>query len=104
MARLPEKVLAAMEKYPPFYRKVWLACAKIPRGETRTYGEIARQIGSPGAARAVGQALGKNPFWPVVPCHRVIAANGALCGFSAEGGIARKKQLLDAEKPRPKKR
>ncbi len=104
MARLPEKVLTAMEKYPPFYRKVWLACAKIPRGETSTYGEIARQIGSPGAARAVGQALGKNPFWPAVPCHRVIAANGSLCGFSAEGGIARKKQLLDAEKSRPKKR
>ena len=104
MSGLPKKVLDAMEQYPPFYRKVWLACAKIPRGETRTYGEIARQIGSPHAARAVGQALGKNPFWPNVPCHRVIASGGGLCGFSAEGGIKRKKQLLDAEKPRAKKR
>jgi methylated-DNA-[protein]-cysteine S-methyltransferase len=103
MAALSPKILRAMEAYPPFYRKVWLACAKIPRGETRTYGEIARQIGSPGAARAVGQALGKNPFWPHVPCHRVIAADGGMCGFSAEGGIKRKKQLLEAEKKRNKK-
>ncbi|MDE2291154.1 MAG: MGMT family protein [Elusimicrobia bacterium] len=82
-----------MKDYPPFYRKVWLACAEIPKGETRTYGWVAKRIGKPGAARAVGQALGRNPFAPTVPCHRVVASSG-LGGFSAKGGVAAKKRLL----------
>ncbi|MFA5161272.1 MAG: MGMT family protein [Elusimicrobiales bacterium] len=94
---LPKRVLSALEEYPPFYRKVWLACAAIPRGCTRSYGEIARDVGSPKAARAVGQALSKNPFWPHVPCHRVVSSGGGLGGFSGAGGLKRKKQLLEAE-------
>ena len=94
--RLPKKVLSDMKAYPEFQRKVWLACASIPKGETRTYGWVARKVGKPGAARAVGQALGKNPFAPTVPCHRVVAASG-LGGFSAKGGVAAKARLLRKE-------
>jgi|GEM_PF-1416585 len=95
--RLPEKILREMEKYTSFQRKVWLACAAIPEGETRSYGDIARAIGCPGAARAVGTALSKNPFAPIVPCHRVIKKNGAMGGFSAPGGIPAKVKLLERE-------
>ncbi len=94
---LPAKILKEMKRYPPFYRKVWKAAANIPKGQVRTYGWIARKIGRPGAARAVGQALGKNPFSPHVPCHRVVGANGAMTGFSAPGGIAAKRRLLKKE-------
>jgi methylated-DNA-[protein]-cysteine S-methyltransferase len=87
-----------MKSYPAFYQKVWKACAAIPRGEVRTYGWVARAIGHPGAARAVGQALAANPFAPEIPCHRVIGASGALVGYSGRGGIRRKKSLLDKEK------
>jgi methylated-DNA-[protein]-cysteine S-methyltransferase len=73
------------------------AVRSIPPGETATYGEIARAIGDPGAARAVGAALGSNPFPIVVPCHRVLAADGALHGFSAPGGIATKRRMLEIE-------
>ncbi|MBI5244728.1 MAG: MGMT family protein [Elusimicrobia bacterium] len=83
-----------MKDYPEFYQKVWKACARIPRGQVRTYGWIARRIGRPKAARAVGQALGKNPFAPAVPCHRVVGADGSMTGFSAPGGVAAKKRLL----------
>ncbi|HVE14702.1 MAG TPA: MGMT family protein, partial [Elusimicrobiota bacterium] len=69
--KLPVKILKAMKSHPPFHQKVWKACAEIPKGQVRTYGWIARRIGSPKAARAVGQALGANPFAPTVPCHRV---------------------------------
>lgn len=93
---LPKKVAEGMKGYPAFYQKVWRACAAIPKGETRTYGWIAKKVGKPGAARAVGQALGKNPFAPVVPCHRVVAA-GSLGGFSAKGGVAAKARLLRKE-------
>lgn len=65
-----------------------------------TYGEIATQIGEPFAARAVGQALGHNPFAPVVPCHRILAANSGSGGFSAEGGVATKLRMLQVEKAR----
>jgi len=88
------------KKYPLFYRKVWAACALIPPGATMTYGELAKKIGHPGAARAVGQALAKNPFAPHVPCHRVVRSDGAMGGYSAPGGIKRKRALLDAEKRR----
>ncbi len=97
MKRLPTGLLEEMKKYTPFCRKVWMACAEIPRGQVRTYGWIARRIGSPTAARAVGQALGKNPFAPTIPCHRVVGADGSLTGFSAEGGLAAKRALLKKE-------
>ena len=95
--RLPKKILSAMKSHPPFYQAVWRACAEIPKGEVRTYGWIARRMGKPGAARAVGQALGKNPFAPAVPCHRVVGADGRLTGYSGAGGVAKKRRLLRAE-------
>lgn len=81
-----------------FQRRVWLALLTIPYGETRSYGEIAEQIAAPGAARAVGLANGHNPIAIVVPCHRVIGANGSLTGFG--GGLGRKRTLLELEKQR----
>jgi O-6-methylguanine DNA methyltransferase len=95
--KLNANILSAMKKYPPFYQKVWTACAQIPKGQIRTYGWIARKIGSPQAARAVGQALAKNPFAPTVPCHRVVGANGKMTGYSASGGVAAKRRLLQKE-------
>lgn len=83
-----------------FQQAVWRALLDIPRGETRTYGQIAEQIGRPRAMRAVGQAVGANPLAVVVPCHRVVAANG-LGGFG--GGLALKKKLLQLEAPPPRK-
>ena len=97
MEKLPADILAKMRGYPPFHRKVWLACATIPKGEVRTYGWIARKIGQPKAARAVGQALARNPFAPRVPCHRVVGADGRLTGFSAPGGVCAKRRLLEKE-------
>ncbi len=85
---------------PDFHRRVYEVTWAIPPGETLTYGEVARRIGDPGAARAVGQALGKNPFAPVVPCHRVLAAGGRSGGFSAEGGADTKLRMLEIEKAR----
>lgn len=81
-----------------FQRRVWEALRTIPYGETRSYGEIARQIGSPGAFRAVGLANGHNPIGIIVPCHRVIGSNGSLTGYG--GGIDRKRALLELEKSR----
>lgn len=80
----------------PFQRRVWRVARKIPYGETRRYGWLARQTGNSGAARAVGQALGRNPLPIIVPCHRVIYSNGGLGGFT--GGLAIKKRLLVLEK------
>lgn len=82
----------------PFQRRVWEALLTIPYGETRTYGEIALQVGSPTAFRAVGLANGHNPIGIIVPCHRVIGANGSLTGYG--GGLNRKKALLDMERSR----
>ncbi len=79
-----------------FQRRVWAALREIPYGETRSYGEIAREIGSPTAFRAVGLANGRNPIAVIVPCHRVIGANGSLTGFG--GGLGRKSTLLDLER------
>jgi methylated-DNA-[protein]-cysteine S-methyltransferase len=79
-----------------FQRRVWNALQTIPYGETRSYGEIAEQIGAPGAFRAVGLANGRNPIGIVVPCHRVIGSNGSLTGYG--GGLDRKRALLDLEK------
>jgi len=86
-----------MERVPPFHRRVYEAARAIPSGTTLSYGEIAARIGAPGSARAVGQALGRNPFAIVVPCHRVLAAGGKVGGFSANGGIATKLRLLAIE-------
>ena len=86
-----------MDGVPDFHRRVYQAARTIPTGTTASYGEIAARLGSPGAARAVGQALGRNPFAIVVPCHRVLAANGRVGGFSADGGIATKLRLLAIE-------
>ena len=87
-----------MKKYTPFQRAVWTACMAIPKGETRSYGWVAARIGRPKAVRAVGAALGKNPFAPAVPCHRVIRSDGTLGGFSAPGGLKSKVKLLRKEK------
>ena len=78
-----------------FQRSVWQALLTIPYGETRSYGEIARQIGRPAASRAVGAANGRNPVSIIAPCHRVIGSGGALTGFA--GGLAAKRMLLDLE-------
>jgi methylated-DNA-[protein]-cysteine S-methyltransferase len=79
----------------PFQRTVWQALCEIPYGETISYGELARRIGTPSASRAVGLANGRNPVSIIVPCHRVIGANGTLTGYG--GGIERKRFLLDLE-------
>lgn len=78
-----------------FQRSVWAALARIPYGETRSYADIAREIGNPKGVRAVGLANGKNPLPIIVPCHRVIGANGTLTGFG--GGLPTKKWLLEFE-------
>jgi methylated-DNA-[protein]-cysteine S-methyltransferase len=79
----------------PFQVKVWHALCDIPYGETISYGELAHRVGAPGAARAVGLANGRNPVPVVVPCHRVIGANGTLTGYG--GGLDRKRWLLEHE-------
>jgi methylated-DNA-[protein]-cysteine S-methyltransferase len=86
-----------MQGLPPFPRRVYEAARAIAPGSTLSYGELAARIGSPGAARAVGQALGRNPFAIVVPCHRVLAANGRIGGFSADGGVGTKRRMLAIE-------
>lgn len=80
----------------PFQQQVWSALRQIPYGTTESYGQLAARIGKPGAARAVGLANGRNPIGIVVPCHRVIGADGSLTGYG--GGIARKRHLLDFER------
>lgn len=87
-----------MDGVPPFHQRVYALARQIPPGETRTYGELAQQLGEPGAARAVGQALGHNPFAPVVPCHRILAAGGRSGGFSATGGVDTKLRMLLTER------
>ena len=86
-----------MRDYSPFCRAVWQECARIPAGEVRSYGWIARRIGKPRAARAVGRALAANPFAPLIPCHRVIASDGSLGGYSGAGGIPAKRRRLARE-------
>ena len=86
-----------MSGVQPFHQRVYEITRAIPPGRTLTYGEVAARLGEPGAARAVGQALGHNPFAPVVPCHRVLAARSGADGFSAEGGVATKLRMLQIE-------
>lgn len=84
-----------------FQRKVYEVVRQIPRGEVRTYAWVAKQIGNPKAARAVGQALKRNRWAPKIPCHRVIASDGTLGGYSAAGGLAGKRKLLRQEGVQP---
>ena len=81
-----------------FQIKVWNELKKIPIGETKTYKEIAKLIGSPKAARAVANACGKNPYPISIPCHRVVRSDGGLGGYSGKGGVETKRQLLENEK------
>jgi len=81
-----------------FRRRVYAVTREIAPGSTASYGEVARVIGEPRAAREVGVALAQNPFPIIVPCHRVLAATGALHGFSAPGGIATKRRMLEIER------
>jgi methylated-DNA-[protein]-cysteine S-methyltransferase len=80
-----------------FYRRIYEATRRLAWGETATYGELARRVGSPGAARAVGQAMGRNPIPLIVPCHRVLASGHGIGGFSAFGGAVTKTRLLALE-------
>ena len=86
-----------MSRVAAFNARVYENTRAIAPGATRTYGEIARAIGDPDGARAVGQALGRNPFAIIVPCHRVVGADGKLVGFSASGGIRTKLRMLKIE-------
>ena len=80
-----------------FQLKVWNYVSKIPQGSTRTYSQVAKAIKKPLAVRAVANAIGKNPFPPKIPCHRVIRSDGTLGGYSGRGGIKTKKYLLKSE-------
>ncbi|MGW4483383.1 methylated-DNA--[protein]-cysteine S-methyltransferase [Amycolatopsis sp. NPDC004368] len=82
---------------PEFNRRAYEAALRIPPGRTRTYGDLAHELGLPGAAQAVGQAMGANPFPIIVPCHRVLAAGGKHGGFSAPGGVETKRRMLVIE-------
>ncbi|MBI5270325.1 MAG: methylated-DNA--[protein]-cysteine S-methyltransferase [Burkholderiales bacterium] len=92
-----DDVPLADEDVPEFHRRVYALTRRIAPGHTRTYGELAAELGGPGVARAVGQALARNRFAPLVPCHRVLAAGGASGGFSGPGGVVAKLRLLQAE-------
>jgi methylated-DNA-[protein]-cysteine S-methyltransferase len=86
-----------LDGVPAFDQRVYAAARALPRGVTATYGELARRVGAPGAAQAVGQVMGHNRFPLVVPCHRVVAAGGGNGGFSAPGGVDTKLRLLALE-------
>ena len=80
-----------------FQIKVWAYLLKIPRGSVRTYSQVAKDIGKPLAIRAVANAIGKNPYAPKIPCHRVIRSDGSLGGYSGKGGVKTKRFLLKKE-------
>jgi methylated-DNA-[protein]-cysteine S-methyltransferase len=86
-----------MARIPEFHRRVYAIAQTIPPGATMTYGEVATKLGDRALAQRVGQALGKNPFPIIVPCHRVLAASGSTGGFSAPGGVATKLRMLSIE-------
>ncbi|MDR3048779.1 MAG: MGMT family protein [Elusimicrobiota bacterium] len=96
--KIPKHIQKSMQSYPPFYVKVWKECAKIPTGKTITYSELAKRIGNPNASRAVGTALSKNPFAPIIPCHRVIRKDGQMGGYSMKGSVKLKEKILQYEK------
>ena len=91
--------LALTPRGNEFQQKVWRLLRTIPYGQTRSYGQLAAQLGDPGLARAVGAANGRNPISIVVPCHRVVGHDGSLTGYA--GGLARKAYLLELEQPAP---
>lgn len=91
------EVPLALDHLTPFGRHVIADCRRIPWGQTRSYGELAAECGSPGAARAVGSVMAKNRYPLIVPCHRVLAAGGELGGYSAPEGLKMKRRLLDME-------
>ena len=80
-----------------FQLKVWAYLKKIPHGSVKTYSEVAKSIGKPLAVRAVANAIGKNPYAPKIPCHRVIRSDGSLGGYSGKGGVKTKRLLLKKE-------
>ncbi|HEY2764523.1 MAG TPA: MGMT family protein [Pseudonocardiaceae bacterium] len=86
-----------MTGIPDFHRRVYEVARTIPPGRTLTYGDVAARLGAPGTARAVGQAMARNPFAPIVPCHRVLATDGRNGGFTAHGGVATKRRMLIIE-------
>jgi methylated-DNA-[protein]-cysteine S-methyltransferase len=100
-ARDLSAITLALDEVPEFHRRVYALARTIAPGATLTYGDIAARLGDPDAARAVGRALGQNPFAIIVPCHRVVAAGGRNGGFSAHGGVATKRRLLAIEAARP---
>jgi len=81
-----------------FQLKVWNYLKKIPKGKVKTYSDVAKAIGKPLAVRAVANAIGKNPYPPKIPCHRVIRSDGSIGGYSGKGGIRKKRYLLRFEK------
>lgn len=87
-----------LEVAPEFHRKVYEVARTIPPGRTMTYGEIAKRLGVPHESREVGQALGRNPIAIIVPCHRVLGADGKMGGFSANGGVSTKRRMLEIER------
>jgi methylated-DNA-[protein]-cysteine S-methyltransferase len=89
-----------MSRVTPFQRDVYAVARAIAPGQTLTYGEVAQALGDPSLARAVGQALGHNPFAPIVPCHRVLAAGGRSGGFSGGSGVSTKLRMLQIERAR----
>ena len=90
-------IVLDLEAAPDFHRRVYEVARTIPPGQTMTYGEIARKLGVPHESREVGQALGRNPVAIIVPCHRVLGADGKMGGFSANGGVATKRRVLEIE-------
>ncbi len=85
------------EKGTPFQRSVWNAMKQIPKGKVTTYGAIAKYLGKPGAVRAVGTAVGRNPFAPEIPCHRVVRSDGGIGNYSGGEGVKTKIELLKKE-------
>ena len=86
-----------LDAAPDFHRRVYEVARTIPPGRTMNYGEIAKRLGTPHESREVGQALGKNPVAIIVPCHRVLGADGRMGGFSANGGVSTKRRMLEIE-------
>ena len=84
-------------KETKFQLKVWNYLKKIPKGKVKTYADVAKAIGKPLAVRAVANAIGKNPYPPKIPCHRVIRSDGSLGGYSGKGGVQKKRKLLETE-------
>ena len=93
-------VVLDMEGIPAFRQRLYAALRNVPAGSTITYGDLAVRIGNGCTARDIGEAMGKNPFPIIVPCHRVLAANGRMGGFSAPGGVATKLRMLNIEQAR----